>query len=268
MNFRSAMVMILACGFARGESLLDAGFRQMYNLQFDEAHRSFAEYQRANPGDPLGAVSDAAAYLFSEFNRLNILRSQFAIHDENFTAFAKPLVSDPRIQQLFEASLTRSQMLAAPGLSHTPPDPNAMFATTLRLGLHADYLALIEKRDLSALAEIKQARIEATKLLTTHPEFYDAWIAIGLENYLLSLKPAPVRWVLDVTGSQTNRQAGLDKLRLTEEKGRFLAPYAKLLLAVAALRDNDVRSAQARLASLAREFPGNRLYREELAKLQ
>jgi predicted Zn-dependent protease len=40
------------------------------------------------------------------------------------------------------------------------------------------------------------------------------------------------------------------------------------MLAVAALRDNDRNRARQLLGGLAQEFPGNPLYRQELAKLQ
>ena len=65
-------------------SLLDLGYRQMYNLQFEEAHRSFARWQALRPEDALGPASDAAAYLFGEFDRLHILQSEFFIHDDHF----------------------------------------------------------------------------------------------------------------------------------------------------------------------------------------
>src|SRR5713226_6648965 len=47
-------------------SLLDKGYRQMYNLQFQAAHESFQEWEKSHPTEPLGPVSDAAAFLFSE----------------------------------------------------------------------------------------------------------------------------------------------------------------------------------------------------------
>ncbi len=249
------------------ESLLDAGYRDMYNLRFDAAHAAFAEYQRENPKDPLGAASDAAAYLFSEFDRLHVLRSEFALKDENFFSAAEPLPASPAAKQAFEAALAKTKELAEAGLEQSPPDPDAMLATTFRLGLHADYLALIEKREIQALSEMKQARTLADKLISMHPTYYDAWIAPALENYLLSLKAAPVRWFLRVTGAQTDRQTGLEKLRITAEKGHYLAPYARLLLAVAALRDHHPIQAKELLAGLARQFPENQLYKEELARI-
>ena len=46
-----------------------------------------------------------------------------------------------------------------------------------------------------------------------------------------------------------------------------MQPYAQLLLAVAALRDNDDAGARRLLSDLARRFGRNPLYREELAKI-
>src|SRR5258708_4889003 len=80
---------------------LDRGFRQMYNLQFSDAHRPFADYSRAHPEDPMGAVSDAAAYLFSEFDRLKILQSEFWVEDQPFLDFHKP-PADPLVKKQFE----------------------------------------------------------------------------------------------------------------------------------------------------------------------
>jgi len=45
-----------------GTSALEAGYRNVYNLQFDQAHRAFAEWQGQHPDDPMGPVSDAAVY--------------------------------------------------------------------------------------------------------------------------------------------------------------------------------------------------------------
>jgi hypothetical protein len=245
---------------------LDRGFRQMYNLRFSEAHRTFAEYARQHPEDPMAAVGDSAAYLFSELDRLRILQSEFWVEDAPFMDFHKP-AADANVKRQFEEALTRTQLLVEVALKRNPDDANAQLANTLRLGLSANYLALIEKRQMAGLAVVKQSRQLAEHLLSRHPEQYDAWIAIALENYLLSLKAAPVRWVLRMGGAQTDRNVGIEKMNITAEKGHYLLPYARLLLAVADLRNHYPSHAKEKLQWLAAEFPGNRLYREELAKL-
>ena len=53
---------------------IQQAYDDMYNLEFTQAHRALAEYRKEHPTDPLAPVSDAAASLFSEFNRLHILQ--------------------------------------------------------------------------------------------------------------------------------------------------------------------------------------------------
>jgi hypothetical protein len=247
---------------------LDQGYRSMYNLDFANAHRVFRDWERGHPQDPMGPVSDAAAYLFSEFDRLHVLQSEFFTDDRSFFARERALNPDPALKREFEETLSRGEKLASAILARSPQDENALLATVLRVGLHADYLAMIEKRNFAALAEIKQSRGIAEQLLSRHPQCYDAYLAVGVENYMLSLKPAPIRWLLRAGGAQTDRQTGIERLRLTAEKGRYLMPYARLLLAVAALRDKDTATARRTLVWLSSEFPQNKLYREELSKIK
>ena len=243
-------------------NLLDRGYREMYNMQFDEAHRTFEEYQRLKPADPMGPVSDAAAYLFAEFDRLHILQSEFFTHDQHFVTDHK-LQPDPEVRRKFNAALAAGSELA----KRTPGDDNSIFASILVNGLRSDYLALIDKRYGASFQEMKAGRTMAENLLARNPDYSDAWIAVGVENYMLSVKSAPVRFFLRLGGGQTDRKTGIEKLRITAQKGRYLAPFARLLLAVAALRDADTAGARKLLEGLAVEFPQNPLYAQELARL-
>jgi hypothetical protein len=247
-------------------TLLDAGYHQMYDLQFDAAHKTFAEYQRAHPDDPMGPVSDAAAYLFAEFDRLHVLESELFVNDDKYENRAK-LVPDANARRFFDAEINRAASLANAVLVKEPRNVNALFAKVLVAGLVGDYTALIEKKDLKALSIVKEGRTQAEDLLKIDPSCYDAYIAVGVENYLLSLKPAPVRWLLKMTGAQTDKQMGIEKLKLTAANGRYLKPYARMLLAVAALRDKDDVKARELLRDLSSQYPNNRLYAKELAKL-
>lgn len=240
---------------------LEAGYRQMYNLQFAEAHQTFQDWQRSHSDDPLAAASDAAQYLFAEFDRMHILQSEFFTHDQHFLTDHK-LAPDPLVKQHFQAALTASR-----GMATRQPGTRAEFAALLCDGLESDYTALIEKRYAAAFLQMKSGRSRAEKLLAANPSYYDAWIAVGVENYMLSVKPAPVRWLLRLSGGETDRALGIEKLRLTAEKGHFLAPFARLLLAVAALRDHHADQARALLTGLCHEFPRNPLYALELARL-
>lgn len=238
----------------------------MYNLQFEEAHRTFKGWEQLHPDDPLGPASDAAAYLFSEFDRLGVLQWELFLDDEKFKQ-SKRLAPDPVTKIAFDASVTLSEQVADRALARSPRDGNALLAKVMDLGLRSDYLALIEKRYLASVGDMKRAGLLAQQLLALDPTCYDANLAIGVENYILGLKPAPLRWVLRMYGAQTDKDQGIQKLRLTAEKGHYLLPFAQLLLAVAALRDKNSNQARQLLAGLVQQFPNNTLYRRELERL-
>lgn len=268
MSMRFHTSVLLAIGFlappaAAETTLLDNGYRQMYDLQFSQAHDTFHEFERNHPQDPLGPASDAAAFLFTEFDRLHILQSEFFVQNQHFYT-DKKLTPDPQLKRSFDADLAAVRRLAG----QAPADANAQFALLLAGGLESDYMALVEKRYAASFQQMKAGRAMAEQLLSAHPEYYDAWIAVGVENYMLSIKPAPIRWLLRLAGGETDRALGIEKLRITATKGHLLAPFARLLLAVASLRTGDSKEAKEILASLSREYPHNALYRQELARLQ
>jgi hypothetical protein len=239
---------------------IERGFQSMYNLEFDQAHQDFSAWEQLHPDDPLGPVSQAAGYLFGEFARLGILESQFFTNDKTFEARPK-LAPDPRVRDAFNRAVNRGDQLANAVLKQHPEDNNALFASILALGLRSDYAALIDKQDFVALRYMKQSRILAQQLLKQKPDDYDALLAVGVENYLTGIKPAPVRWMLSLGGIDPNKEQGIRELEQTAAHGDLLKPFAKLLLAVAALRDKNNQQGCDLLHQLAVAYPRNALYR-------
>jgi hypothetical protein len=244
-------------------NLVQQGFQRMYNLDFSGATHDFDVWQKEHPLDPMGPVSHAAALLFSEFHRLGVLESQLFVDDKTYED-RKKLDPDPNIKTQFEGQLSHADQLVTQALAKDNSDVNARFAKVLSLGLRSDYAALIEKRDLAALSYTKQGRQDADLLLKEKPDEYDAYIALGVENYLTGIKPAPVRWLLQMGGMNTDKAQGIQELQQTADHGLLLAPFAKLLLAVAAFRDKDNAKGCTLLHQLASTYPQNPLYTKEL----
>ena len=110
---------------------------------------------------------------------------------------------------LFVQEIAQADRLADAALQRSGADSNALFVKSLTLGLRADNAGLIEKQSFAALSYTKEARVFAERLLQAKPEAADAYFGPGMENYLLSLKPAPLRVLLRVTGSNVDRERGL-----------------------------------------------------------
>jgi len=244
----------------------DAGFREMYNLEFEAAHDIFENWEQTHPDDPLGPVFNAAAYLFSEFDRLQILEFELFTDNERLENRRK-VTPDLQIKAAFEKKLAKADGIAARIHAQSSNVADALFAQVLVNGLRGDYAALIEKRNGAGLKFLKLSRSIAEKLIDIDPTYYDAYLAIGIENYMVGLCSAPMQLLLRMSGAQANKSEGIAKIKITAEKGHYLAPYARILLAIAAVRDKDSRTARELLSGLVQEFPQNHLYRSELARL-
>ncbi len=245
---------------------LDAGYLLLYDLEFEQAHQLFSKWEQAHPNDPMGPASDAAGLLFSEFDRLGVLESQFY---ENDTAFAarKKLSPDPMIRERFNAALDDAEKSAHSRLANNPTDQNALFAMTLASGLRGDYAAMIEKSNLVSLHYTKEASRWAGQLLVVDPNCYDAHLATGLSKYIIGSMALPVRWILRLGGINGDKDEGIAELQMTAQRGRYLAPLARIMLAIAYVRDKDKPRARDLLASLHAEFPRNELFVRELSRL-
>lgn len=247
-------------------SALDEGYYDMYNLDFPGAHQKFQQWMTAHPQDPMGPASDAAAWLFGEFDRLHIIDVQLFADQSRFDNRQR-LTPDPTVRKSFDDRSDQANRLADAALQRNPKDTTALYVKTVICGMKSDYALMIDKRDIAALNLSKQASSYSKQVLAINPTLYDAYLATGVENYMLSLKSAPVRWLLSITGAETDREEGIRLLRLTAAKGHYLAPFARMMLAVAALRDNHPQEAKDILLALSKEFPQNTLYVRELARI-
>jgi hypothetical protein len=245
---------------------LDRGFRRLYDLDFAGGQKEFESWEKVNPENPMGPVSEAAGVLFSEFNRLGVLEAQF-YEDDSIFAARKKYETDPQLRARFDQQLNRAEDLAKARLSRDGHDHDALLAMTLSNGLRSDFAALIEKRNLASLHYTKEATVWSEKLLAVDPDCYDAHLASGVSRYIIGSMAAPVRWVLRLGGVAGDKAGGIAELQTTAAKGHLLAPFARILLAIAYVREKEFPQARDLLLGLQREFPDNTLFGRELARL-
>jgi len=245
---------------------LHAGFRLLYELRPVEARAEFAAWRASHPEDPLASAAEAASYLFEECYRQNVLTSDYFLDDKRFLGEV-PIAVDLAKRDAFFAAKSRSQDMARLRLESYPGDLNALFAMTLSLGMEADYAALIEKHQLQSLGMIGEADTFAKRLLAVDPDAADAYLTLGTANYVIGSLPALKRFFLHFKGIHGDKRVGIEQLTIAARRGRYLRPFAKIMLALAALREKKTALARIQLIELVTEFPRNSLFAKELAKL-
>ncbi|HET6843617.1 MAG TPA: hypothetical protein VFK06_18350 [Candidatus Angelobacter sp.] len=245
---------------------LEAGFHLLYQWKTAEAHAQFEAWERTHPEDPLGSASEAAAYLFEECYRQGVLTSEFFLNNNRFMGKVA-LQPNPEMRAAFFAADKRAQDLAQLRLKTNPQDTNALFAMTLSLGMQADYASIIDKHQVESLKMIGDADKYAKQLLVIAPEGTDAYLTLGMANYIIGSLPGYKKFFLGLAGFHGDKQTGIQQLEMAATNGHYLRPFAKIMLALAALREKKPDVARVQFSELVAEFPENPLFARELAKL-
>jgi hypothetical protein len=244
---------------------LVAGFNLLYQQKFTEAREAFGNWRSHNPEEPFGEVALAASYLFEELYRQGVLTSDFFLNEKRFLhgIDGKP---DPARMNNFREALTRARALARQRQKTNAKDPEALFALALASGMESDADAILEKKQLDGLKRMKEANEYAKQLLAQRPDAADAYVAPGIANYIIgSLNPG-YRLALWFGGIHGDKKLGMEQVAKTVENGRYLRPFAKIMLALAARREKQNALAQKLLRELSEEFPSNDTFAAEYAK--
>ena len=274
------MFVLLAPGVARAQTPTDGsdsaftevpelkeGFRLLYVQKYPEAREKFSGWTSAHPEDPFGFVATAASYLFEEFYRQSVLTSDFFLDDKKFLRGieGKP---DPGRLKHFDTELAQARKLADARLLKDKNDAAGLFALTMAAGMESNADSILEKKHIDALKRMKEANEHAKILLAQRPDANDAWVAPGSADYIIGCLSGGTRMVLWFGGIHGDKKLGMELVGKTAEKGRYLEPFAKVLLALAARREKQDALALKLLHELTEEFPDSPLFAAEYAKVQ
>ena len=244
---------------------LSHGFDLLYQQRFAQARETFADWESRNPEEPFGEVAVAASYLFEELYQQNVLTSDFFLDEKKFL---NGIDSEPNPERIahFREALAHSQQLARDRLKTNPNDGDALFVLTLAAGMEADDLSILEKKHLEALKRMKEADRYSHQLLAQRPDATDAYIAPGIANYIVGSLNSGSRFALWFDGIHGDKKLGMEQVAKTAENGHYLLPFAKIILALAARRENQTTLAQRLLRELKEEYPDSALFASEYAK--
>jgi hypothetical protein len=244
---------------------LQEGFHLLYAQKFPEAREKFDKWESEHPTEPFGEVALAASYLFEELFRQGVLSSDFFLNEKKFLngIDGKP---DPARMDSFQTALDKARDLARQRLEKNPKDPEGLFAQTLASGMESNADMILKKKRLDSLKRLKEANEYAKLLLAEQSDANDAYVALGSANYIIGSLSGGARFMLWFGGIHGDKKLGMQQLGKTADCGRYLQPFAKILLALSARREKQNVLAQKLLRELSEEFPESSLYGIEYAK--
>jgi predicted Zn-dependent protease len=247
---------------ARLDDLRVQGYEALFNLDYGTANRHFNEMARLFPDHPAGPQCLAATLWLQELNRSRHRQASLYSTESFYSGDDKV---DPRLLEQFRQLTQTATRLAEARLRRNPRDLEALYFLGVTEGLKAVFAAAVERRFRAALSDSSRAVDRHREVLKLDPNFRDAELSIGLQNYIVGSLPLPIKMLVSIGGVRGSKKRGLEILERVAREGRWARDNARLLLIDLYKRENRWTEALAAARELARRYPRNYLFQLQAA---
>ena len=242
------------------------GLQHFYNLDYDGALQRFEVVLRAHPQDPMANAYVLLVVEFRELYRQDLLDTTYYAR-ENFLSSGRKVTIDPAVRQRVEDLTNGAVSLADARIKANGQDKDAYFARGYAKGLHAAFTTLADHSFAGAARQGLSSRNDSEQVLKLDPEYTDAKMAVGIQQFAVASLPRMVRMLVGIAGIGGNKEQGLTLLRECAEHGTLTKVEAQTALSLFLRHDRRYSEAFNVAHRLAEEYPRDYLYRLEEANL-
>jgi tetratricopeptide (TPR) repeat protein len=263
---RSPLVLLAAAALAFGAppDYRQSADNHFFNLEYEAAIQDYTKLIEENPNDALAYNGLASAQLYQELHRLGLLESSALRGDNEFLRQQRP-PADPQTKARFEDTLVRGRRVAEALLSRDRQ--TALYALGNNYALRGNYEFMVDKSWFSALRNGSKARDYCEQLRKLNPNFVDAYLVLGVHEYVLGSLPTPVKVLAALGGMRGNKEKGQALVGRVATEGRLARHEARILLALLYRREKRPLDAARLLEGLLADFPRNYVLGLELASM-
>jgi tetratricopeptide (TPR) repeat protein len=237
-----------------------------YNLDYDASLSRFEAVQRAHPQSAIAIGYVLTVLVFRELYHQDLLDTTYYAHDSFLSSKRNVPVPDATRQRI--ESLTDSAIdLCNHQLHDNPRDANALFARGYARGIHAAFITLVDHSYFTAARQGLAARNDSEDALKIDPDYQDAKMAIGIQQFAVASLPRVIRMMIGISGVTGNKEKGLNLLRESAAHGIVTPIESRTALSLFLRHDGRYPEALAVQHGLAQEFPHDYLFRLEEANL-
>ncbi len=248
------------------DPLVKQGLDRFYDLDYDGALKLFNQVAAQHPQEPIAWGYVLLGTIFRELYHQDLMDTTYYAHDSFLST--KRQVDIPQATRNQIDGLTDKVIgLSDARLKANPQDRNALFARGYARGLHASFITLADHSFAAAARQGYQARNDSEAVLKLDPQYADALLAVGIQEFAVASLPRLVRMVVGIMGVGGNKEAGIAKLREDGAHGSLTNVQARVALSLFLRHDGRYPDALAVEHGLAEQYPHSYLFRLEVANL-
>ena len=239
---------------------------RFYTLDFDGALTRFEAIQKANPQSAIAIGFILQTLVFRELYRQDLLDTTYYAHD-SFLTSKRNVPVPPDVRARIESLTNSAIALADQQIKANPNDANAYFARGYARGMHAAFITLCDHSYVAAARQGFASRSDSEQTLKIDPDYADAQMAIGIQQFAVASLPRFVRILVGIAGVGGNKEKGLELLRESAAHGIVTPIESRTALSLFLRHDARYPEAIVVQKSLADQYPHDYLFRLEVANL-
>ena len=247
---------------ARLDKLRAEGYEALYNLDYDGARKRFREMIQLAPDNPSGPQCFAASLWVQQLNESWELKA--TLYSTKAYTEGKRKVDPAQVAE-FRKWIRQTKTLSEAKLKQNPRDIEGLYFLGAAEGLDAAYTAAVEKKYRAALGKGSDAVERHKEVLKLVPDFRDAELTIGLQNYIVGSLPLPLKLIAGTMGVRGSKRRGLETLERVSREGQWSRDLARVLLIDLYKRERRWKDAVATARQLSEKYPRNYLFKLQMA---
>jgi tetratricopeptide (TPR) repeat protein len=248
------------------------GHEALYNLESVTALEKFEEIRRRVPYHPAGDLYLATALWLGHLNKTRRLQSGLYGSGSNFYAGADKAKEgaegdavDPNVDRLFRERMAQAKTKALALVARNKNDADALYFLGAYYGVMAAYEASVARRFFSAMRDGSRCVEAHEKALKIKPDYYDAYLSLGVYDYIAGSLPFGYRVMATMVGVRGNKKRGIARLQAIVENNAPTADDARILLVAIFRNEKKYDDALALLDQLCSKYPRSYLLKLERA---
>jgi hypothetical protein len=218
------------------------GLDATFNFEFEKSEKIFNKIIEKYPDNPVGYHFKSIPYFWRFLDNKN---------DSDFVKFIA--LSDSTIKktdQLLEADTVDAFTYYIVGSTNS--------LRAMVFGRMENYL--------DAILALKQSFTNLNNAIFIDSTMYDAYMGLGLFNFMTAQTPAALRWAMRMTGIEGEKEKGISYLKFAADKGKFSKVDAQYYLSqILSEFYLENEKAEQIIIKLSKKYKNNLLFKYSLA---
>ena len=254
-------------GVSEFDRLRTEGFNAVYNIDYITARERFLQMTRVAPDHPAGYVYLANNLWLETLYQGRRLTTSVYTGGSFYSQEKDEDQVDQKRDREFNDLIRQALAATRARLVKNSKDIEALYYNASALGIRAAYGTSVKRSFARSISDANDSVQIQRQVIKLDPEYVDAYLSIGLYEYVIDSLPFGWRVLARFAGLKGSKSKGIEHLELVTRQGKYTADDARVVLLGIYSKENQLDRALEIISYMAKQYPRNYLFGVERASM-